>query len=142
MITAFAKGYQVLRDEKYLNAANRSADFVRKNLYDAKEQILIRAWREGAVDIEGFAEDYAYLIRGLIDLYESSFDTAQLEWATALQKQDSLFGTTRTAVTQLQRQGSERSPAGEGRLRWAEPSPNTISAINLLRLSHLLGNST
>ena len=144
MITAFAKGYQVLRDEKYLNAANRSADFVRKNLYDAKEQILIRAWREGAVDIEGFAEDYAYLIRGLIDLYESSFDTAQLEWATALQKkQDSLFWDD-TNGGYFSSSGKDPNVLLRAKEDYdgAEPSPNTISAINLLRLSHLLGNST
>ena len=144
MITAFAKGYQVLHDEKYLNAANRSADFVRKNLYDAKEQILIRAWREGAVDIEGFAEDYAYLIRGLIDLYESSFDTAQLEWATALQKkQDSLFWDD-TNGGYFSSSGKDPNVLLRAKEDYdgAEPSPNTISAINLLRLSHLLGNST
>jgi uncharacterized protein len=61
MITALAKGYQVLGDERYLDAAKRSADFLRKNLYEGKKQTLIRAWRKGATDIEGFAEDYAYL---------------------------------------------------------------------------------
>ncbi len=101
MMTAFAKGYQVLGDEKYLAAADRSADFIRNNLYDQKTETLTRSWREdrapppsseGTADIGGFAEDYAYLIRGLIDLYESSFDTARLAWATALQeKQDALF---------------------------------------------------
>jgi uncharacterized protein len=143
MITAFAKGYQVLGDEKYLDAANRSADFLRKNLYDAKRQTLIRGWREGAANIGGFAEDYAYLIRGLIDLYESSFDTARLEWAITLQhKQDALFWDDKN--------GGYFSSTGKDpsillRMKedydGAEPSPNTISTLNLLRLSHLLGDS-
>jgi uncharacterized protein len=143
MITALAKGYQVLGDERYLDAAKRSADFLRKNLYDPKKQTLIRAWRNGATHIEGFAEDYAYLIRGLIDLYESSFDTAHLEWAITLQhKQDALFWD--------EKNGGYFSSTGKDpsillRMKedydGAEPSPNTISALNLLRLSHLLGDS-
>jgi uncharacterized protein len=142
MITAFAKGYQVLGDEKYLDAANRSADFLRKNLYDAKRQTLIRGWREGAANIGGFAEDYAFLIRGLIDLYESSFETARLDWAITLQhKQDALFWDDRNGGYFS---STGRDPSVLLRMKedydGAEPSPNTISALNLLRLSHLLGD--
>ena len=143
MITALAKGYQVLGDERYLDAAKRSADFLRKNLYEGKKQTLIRAWRKGATDIEGFAEDYAYLIRGLIDLYESSFDTAPLEWAITLQhKQDALFWDDKNGGYFS---STGKDPSVLLRMKedydGAEPSPNTISALNLLRLSHLLGNS-
>ena len=143
MITALAKGYQVLGDERYLDAAKRSADFLRKNLYEGKKQTLIRAWRKGAADIEGFAEDYAYLIRGLIDLYESSFDTAPLEWAITLQhKQDALFWDDQNGGYFS---STGKDPSVLLRMKedydGAEPSPNTISALNLLRLSHLLGNS-
>lgn len=143
MMTAFAKGYQVLGDEKYLTAANRSADFIRKNLYDQKTETLTRSWREGAAEIGGFAEDYAYLIRGLIDLYESGFDTARLAWATALQeKQDALFWDDKNGGYFS---STGKDPSVLLRMKedydGAEPSPNTISALNLLRLSHLLGDS-
>jgi uncharacterized protein YyaL (SSP411 family) len=143
MITALAKGYQVLGDERYLDAAKRSADFLRKNLYEGGKQTLIRAWRKGATDIEGFAEDYAYLIRGLIDLYESSFDTAPLDWAITLQhKEDALFWDDKNGGYFS---STGKDPSVLLRMKedydGAEPSPNTISALNLLRLSHLLGNS-
>lgn len=143
MITAFAKGYQVLGDEKYLAAANRAADFIRKNLYDAKTDTLIRSWREGAADIGGFAEDYAYLVRGLIDLYGSSFDTDRLAWATALQNsQDALFWDDKNGGYFS---STGKDPSVLLRIKedhdGAEPSPNTISALNLLRLAHLLGDS-
>lgn len=142
MMTAFAKGYQVLGDEKYLTAANRSADFIHKNLYDQKTETLTRSWREGAAEIGGFAEDYAYLIRGLIDLYESSFDTERLEWALALQKkQDALFWDDKDGGYYS---STGKDPSVLLRMKedydGAEPSPNTISALNLLRLSHLLGD--
>ena len=93
--------------------------------------------------IEGFAEDYAYLIRGLIDLYESSFDTARLEWAITLQhKQDALFWDDKNGGYFS---STGKDPSVLLRMKedydGAEPSPNTISALNLLRMSHLLGDS-
>jgi len=143
MMTAFAKGYQVLGDERYLDAANRSADFIRANLYDGKEQTLIRSWREGAADIGGFAEDYAYLVRGLIDLYQTGFDISRLEWAIELQnQQDALFWDDEHGGYFS---STGRDPSVLLRMKedydGAEPSPNTISALNLLRLSHLFADS-
>lgn len=142
MITAFAKAYQVLGEEAYLTAANRAADFLRSNLYDEKNGTLLRTWRESPSDIGGFAEDYTYLIRGLLDLYESSFDTDRIAWAIDLQKkQDELFWD--------KEHGGYFSSTGKDpsvllRMKedydGAEPSPNTIAAINLMRLSHLLGD--
>jgi uncharacterized protein len=143
MISAFAMAHQVLGEEKYLTAANRAADFIHQNLYKQAEGTLVRTWRGEPSGIGGFAEDYACLIRGLIDLYGSDFDTKRLEWALALQeKQDELFWD--------EKHGGYFSSTGKDasvlvRMKddydGAEPSPNTLSALNLLRLSHLLGNS-
>ena len=143
MISAFSKGYQVLGDDKYLTAANRATDFIRDKLSDPTTQALLRTWREGAGATEGFAEDYAYLIRGLIDLYESSFDTARLEWAIKLQKKQDdhflddnnggYFSSTGNDPHVILRMKEDYDGA--------EPSANTISALNLLRLAHLFGNS-
>ncbi|MEI6073553.1 MAG: thioredoxin domain-containing protein [Verrucomicrobiae bacterium] len=142
MITALAKGYQVLGDEKYLDAANRSADFIRKNLLNEKSRTLLRSWRDGTGTTGGFAEDYAFLIRGLIDLYESGFDTARLEWAVAIQKmQDELFFDDKDGGY-FSSHGDDPSVLLRMKEDYdgAEPSPNTLSALNLLRLAHLLGN--
>ncbi len=142
MITALAKGHQVLGDRKYLDAAERCADFIRRELHDAGPGTLARSWRDGSAGVGGFAEDYAYLIRGLIDLYQTDFDTAWLEWALALQRrQDDLFwdedgggyfGSARGDPSILVRMKDTHDGA--------EPSANTVSALNLLRLSHLLGD--
>jgi len=141
MISAFAKAHNVLGDPAYLEAAQRAADFLRTHLYREADGTLLRIWRESPSDIGGFAEDYAYLIRGLIDLYEAGFDTSRLAWAIELQqKQDDLFRDSK--------QGGYFSSTGEDpsvllRMKeeydGAEPSPNTIAALNLMRLSHLLG---
>jgi uncharacterized protein len=142
MISALAKGYQVLGEERYLVAANHAADFLREHLYEEKTQTLVRSWRGGSSEIDGFAVDYAFAIRGLIDLYEASFDIARLQWALILQKtQDTQFWDKES--------GGYFSSSGQDptvllRMKddydGAEPSPNTISALNLLRLAHLLGD--
>ena len=68
MISAFARGAQVLGDTNYLESATRAAEFVRDKLYDAKAHTLRRSYRGGPAEIGGFAEDYAFYIQGLLDL--------------------------------------------------------------------------
>src|SRR5262249_31739392 len=92
MISAYARAAQVLDDPRYLETAAHAASFMRTNLYDPSRKILYRSYRDGRSDIEGFADDYALVIQGLLDLYEASFDVEWLEFATQLQEsQDRLF---------------------------------------------------
>src|SRR4029077_14024464 len=84
MISAYARGAQVLDDPRYLEIATRAANSLRANLYDPSHRILYRNYREGRSDIEGFADDYAFVIQGLLDLYEASFDIEWLKLATEL----------------------------------------------------------
>src|SRR5204862_3560172 len=77
MISAFARAAQILGDAGYLEAATRATKFLRAELYDSSRKILFRNYREGRSAIEGFADDYAFLIQALLDLYEASFD---VEW--------------------------------------------------------------
>ena len=138
MITAFAKAHQVLGDEKYLAAANRAADFLHKNLHN--ENVLTRAWLDGSTGIEGFAEDYAFLIRGLIDLYESGLDHSRLEWAVALQKQQDARFWDKDEGCYFSSTGND--PSVLFRMKelsdGAEPSSNAVAVLNLLRLDRLL----
>jgi uncharacterized protein YyaL (SSP411 family) len=46
---------------------------------------LFRSYREGRGGVEGFADDYAFVIQGLLDLYEASFDPGWLKFALELQ---------------------------------------------------------
>lgn len=71
---------------KYRDNAVQAAAFLRKNLYDQETGHLKRVFREGPGDTPGFADDYAYLIYGLISLYEATFDASHLKWANELQK--------------------------------------------------------
>src|SRR5438552_2434433 len=92
MISAFARGAQVLDDASHLETATRAAEFIRANLYDESRQVLFRSYREGRGEVEGFADDYAFVIQGLLDLYEASFEIRWLKFALELQRQmDALF---------------------------------------------------
>ncbi|CAM2976934.1 thioredoxin domain-containing protein [Rariglobus hedericola] len=121
----------------YRAAAVRAAEFIERELYDAKRGVLYRNFRDGRGTNEAFAEDYAYLVAGLLDLYEATFDARWLRWADGLQQvMDALFWDAEHG-------GYFNSRADDAsivlRLKedydGAEPSPNSVAAANLLRLS-------
>lgn len=78
------------KSKLYLGSAIKAAEFIKKELYDVTAGTLRRVYREGPGDAPAFADDYAFLIAGLLDLYEATFDDAWLEWADILQSK-SLF---------------------------------------------------
>ena len=104
MISSFARASVILQNPVYLEKATAAADFIRNNLYQVSNDRLLRSYRNGSSQVEGFLQDYAYLIQGLLDLYEASFDIHWLQWALRLQeKQDILFGTIpQGVITPLQ----------------------------------------
>jgi uncharacterized protein YyaL (SSP411 family) len=142
MISAFARGAQVLDEPRYLESAARAANFVRSHLYDQKRKVLYRSYRGGRSEVEGFADDYAFVIQGLLDLYEASFDVEWLKFATELQEtQDRLFLD--------EKNGGYFSTSGNDKsvfLRMkddndsAEPAPSSVAALNLLRLAQIRGS--
>ncbi len=77
-ISAFCRGYQVTGEERYLKAAIKCASFIRKELY--RDRKLTHSFREGKHSTGEFLEDYSFLIRGLIDLYESDVIGSNEEW--------------------------------------------------------------
>ncbi len=92
MISAFAKGYQVLQRKDYLRAAERAAAFVLDNLYDAPSRRLKRRYRLGESVIDGFLSDYAFFIQALLDLYETTLEGRWLTQALDLTEiQNDLF---------------------------------------------------
>jgi uncharacterized protein YyaL (SSP411 family) len=136
MISAFARAAQVLDEPRYLAAARTAAGFIESRMYDANTHRLQRRYRDGHVDIDAVLEDYAYLIQGLLDLYEASFEMKWLTWAARLQaQQDTLFWDAKAGGY-----FATRAEASHVLVRMkddydgAEPSPNSVAAMNLLRL--------
>ena len=70
MISALAKGSRVLHHESYLAAARKAAGFVLEKLYEPSTGRLLRRYRDGNAAIAGKAEDYAFFVQALLDLYE------------------------------------------------------------------------
>ncbi len=137
MISAYARAAQVLDEPRYLETATRAAKFLRANLYDEKSKLLFRSYRDGRSAVEGFADDYAFVVQGLLDLYEASFDVEWLKFATQLQEtQDRLFfdaknggyfTTSGKDASVLLRMKDDNDSA--------EPAASSVAALNLLRLS-------
>jgi uncharacterized protein YyaL (SSP411 family) len=84
MLSAMARGYQTLGNESCLEAAKRAVKFIQNHLYNPEKKQLYRSWRDDKTKVLGVASDYAFLIQGLIDLYESDFDLKWLDWAMEL----------------------------------------------------------
>lgn len=83
MIAAFAKGYQVFGEQRYLKAAEKAADFILMALYSPGDGLLHR-YRDGVAGISGTSDDYAFLIHGLLELYEAGFKMRYLKAAVSL----------------------------------------------------------
>ncbi len=137
MISALAKAGAALGEAAYLDAARKAANFIEDQL--TKDGELLRTWRGEPGNIAGFAEDYAFYIQGLLDLYTATFETRWLSRALALQKkQDTLFWDE-TGGSYYS--STANDPLVPVRMKedydGAEPSANSISALNLLRLARL-----
>src|SRR3954471_24213684 len=149
MIGALARVGRVVRafgpegekaGEPYVAAARRAAGFIRDRTWNAETKTLLRRYRDGHAEIEAYADDYAFLIAGLLDLFQADADATWLEWAVTLQhRQDELFwdeagagwfGTTGRDPSVLVRMKEDYDGA--------EPSASSVSVMNLIVLSHLV----
>src|SRR5436853_7164791 len=139
MISAYARAAQILDEPRYLESATQAAKFLRSNLYDEKSKLLFRNYRESRSNVEGFADDYAFVIQGALDLYEASFEIEWLKLAMELQE-------TQDRLLFDEKGGGYFSTSGKDKsvvLRMkddndsAEPAASSVSAINLLRLAQM-----
>ena len=152
MIGAFARAARVVEADlkvrpykvrPYLESAGRAALFIWKHLWNPETQTLLRRYRRGDAAVEGYAEDYAYLIFGLLELFQADGDPRWFEWALMLQRrQDELFSdpieggwfsTTGRDESVLLRLKEDYDGA--------EPSATSVSVLNLLTLSHLTSDA-
>jgi len=141
MIAALAMGARVLDEPGYAKAAERAARFILDNLRK-KDGRLFHRYREGEVAIQAHADDYAYLILGLLELYAATFDPDFLEQAAILQKQmvDDFWDESNGGFY-FTAKGAEDLPVRPKELYdGALPSANSVSLFNLLRLSRLTGD--
>ncbi|XP_062859842.1 spermatogenesis-associated protein 20 isoform X2 [Trichomycterus rosablanca] len=149
MLSGFSRVGAVLGDQTLLQRAEQAAQFLQNHLWDEEGQRMLRSCYCGdnmeveqtAAPIAGFLDDYAFVVCGLLDLFEATHSVRWLQWAEELQtRQDQLFWDDRgfgyfssdpsdpTILLSLKEDQDG-----------AEPSANSVSVMNLLRLSHLTG---
>ncbi|MDY6879483.1 MAG: thioredoxin domain-containing protein [Thermodesulfobacteriota bacterium] len=141
MIAALSKGYQAMGDQRYADAAAAAADFILSELRGADDRLFCR-FRDGDVAYPGYLDDYAFLVWGLIELYEATFDVTYLEEAVSLNKaMIDIFWDHKGGGLYFTGKGNETlitksKEAYDGAL----PSGNSVAAQNLLRLGRMTGD--
>ena len=141
MVAALAKGAQVFDAPAYSEAAQRAADFILNNMRTPEGRLLHR-YRDGEAAISAYLDDYAFLIWGLIELYETRFEVDYLR--TALQLHEDLvqrFWDENHGGFYLTAKDDEALLTRPKDIYdGATPSGNSVAALNLLRLGRMTAN--
>ncbi len=141
MIAALAKAGRAFNKKQYADAAQKSAKFILENMRDEHSELFHR-YRNGEAGIQGYLDDYAFFIWGLLELYETTFDVSYWQIAlklneTALNqfwdsKNHGFYFTAEDAEKLLVR----KKEVYDG----AIPSGNSVMMWNLLSLARMTGN--
>ena len=138
MIGAMARAGALLNEPEYLKAAQEAADFVLTTMVE--EGRLLHRYRDGKTGIKGYAEDYAFLLNGLFDLYSADFNTRWLQEADRLATEMTRLFQHENGLLYTQGEDEEdRMIASNTNVfDGAIPSANSAGAYALLRLGRLL----
>ena len=141
MLGAFARASAVLGEKKYRAAAENNLQFIRGKLWDENSKTLYHRWRDGERDSVQLLEGYAFLLDGVIQLYEATLEPAHLDFAIELAA--AMIAKFYDAANG----GFWQSPAGLNDLilrvkddyDGAEPSGNSVATLALLKLAAITG---
>ena len=142
MIAALAMGGRILDAPEYTAAAQKANAFIMKHLRNDQGR-LMKHYRNGKANKQAQLEDYAFVVHGLIELYQTTFESSYLEQAMTL------TGDSVNLFWDGEKGGFFMNPADSELLLLrpknmvdnALPSGNSVSALNLIRLSRLTGSS-
>jgi uncharacterized protein YyaL (SSP411 family) len=142
MISAFAYGARVLEKKEYKNAAINAADFIINNLI-AKEGNLLHRYRDGESAIEANLDDYSFFIMGLVELYETTFDTAYLKTALNLNKtlMENFWDNNNGGFYFTKNNDGLSNFRQKDIYDGAIPSGNSIALLNLVKLGRITANT-
>ncbi len=137
MISALARAALVLGDDRYAASAARAASLVLDRM--RRDGRLFRSFKDGAAQHDAYLDDYAFVIAGLLDLYEADGNPRWLREAVALDGvlaqhfEDPKAGGFFLTADDHEELLAREKPSDDG----AEPSGNSVEALNLLRLYEL-----
>lgn len=142
MIAAMARGAGVLDEPRYLASAERAADFVLKQLR-RDDGRLLRSWRAGRAHTLGFLDDHAFLIEGLLNLFEATGELRWLDEAARLADDvEKHFADDKAGGYYFAPDDGEKLLVrGKDASDGAIPSGNSVHLMNLLRLAVLLDDA-
>ncbi len=141
-VAALARAGAAMDEPAWVERARETAGFVLDEMRDAEGRLLHR-WRGGSAGVEAGAADYAYLVWGLVELYEATHEPRWLREALALQEEmDERCGAEGGGWYTGPHDRADELPvrAREGH-DGARPSPNSVGAWNALRLARLTGRT-
>jgi uncharacterized protein YyaL (SSP411 family) len=140
IIAALAKAGFVLGNQEYIKAAEKAADFIIKNMLKTNGKLLHR-FKDGESAIGGFANDYAFFIWGLIELYQSGYKIKYLSKAIDLNNYFTRNfwdekGKGYFFINMNEKELINTKEIYDG----AIPSSNSVSAMNLMKLGRITNN--
>jgi uncharacterized protein YyaL (SSP411 family) len=142
MIAALAKGAQAFDELEYAEAARRAADFILENMRKPDGRLWHR-YRDGQAGVEANLDDYAFLVWGLIELYEAIFEARHLEIGLELTNDmvrhfwDEDGGGLYLTPDDGESLFVRKKEIYDG----AIPSGNSVAMLNLLRLGRMTATS-
>jgi uncharacterized protein YyaL (SSP411 family) len=142
MISALSKGSQAFNESKYEEKARKAADFI-LNKMRTKEGRLLHRYRSGHAGLQANIDDYAFLIAGLLDLYETNFDVEYLKAALELNNQaiDYFWDSDNGGFYFTANDSEELLVRKKEFYDGAVPSGNSVAMLNLLRIGRITANS-
>jgi uncharacterized protein YyaL (SSP411 family) len=142
MIAALAKAASAFGDSDYARAGSRAADFILGNLRTVDGRLLHR-FRDGQPGLDGNLDDYAFLVFGLLELYESTFEIEYLEEALKLNDVmiDHFLDREHGGFYFTPDDGEKLLVRQKEIYDGATPSGNSVAAYNLSRLGRITGRT-
>jgi len=141
MLGAFARASVVLEGEKYRATAENNLAFIRQKLWDEKSQTLFHRWRDGERDNVQLLEGYAFLLSGVIELYETTLEPDHLDFAIALAGAliARFYDTEDGGFWQSANDAKDLILRVKDDYDGAEPSGNSVATLSLLKLGTITG---
>jgi len=139
MLGALARAAIVLDDPKYRAAAEKNFDFLKSKLWDPKTKTLYHRWRDGERDSVQLLEAYAFLLGGVLDLYQSTLRPEYLEFAVALAESmlQKFYDAEHGGFWQSAADRSDLILRVKEDYDGAEPSGNSVAILSLLKLGSI-----
>lgn len=141
MVSAYANGYKITGKDEYAQIAEKSANFLIEHMYDPESKSMDRRFRNGKVGIDANLTDYAYFVKGLLDLYEATDKQRWLNYARTFTDQqiELFYDKGKGGFYDSRMAGESLLFQTKGFRDGARPSGNSVAVNNLARLYKITG---